>query len=153
MTGDINKITDEDVQDFKTLVTSPQYVDSFNEYQRLATKTAIYPGVGTPLGLMYVTIKSGGEVGEFSEKVGKAMRDEGLGNGLYYDGGAVQEGGIGLSDVRRGELILELGDELWYLSAKCNELGVTLSEVALLNLQKLNGRTKRGTLGGSGDSR
>jgi len=150
MPGDINKITDTDVADFCLLVTPGNTLD---EYQRLATKTAIYPGNGTPLGLMYTALKMNGEAGEFAEHVGKAFRDDGLGNGLYYDGGEVQDPGVDLSPDRRDLLIKEVGDVLWYLSAACNELGISLSTAALRNLQKLNDRTKRNKLSGSGDNR
>lgn len=51
------------------------------------------------------------------------------------------------------DLKKELGDVLWFVAsiAKCN--GFTLQEVALANLDKLQGRKERGTLGGSGDDR
>lgn len=155
MAGDINKITDEDVSDFRRVVVdSHDGLNALDEYQRLATKTAIYPGHGTPIGLMYVSLKGAGEAGEFSEHVGKAMRDDSFVSILQIsEGNTASVKFNSLTDERREKLILEAGDDLWYLSAKCNELGVTLSEVALLNLQKLNGRTKRGTLGGSGDNR
>jgi NTP pyrophosphatase (non-canonical NTP hydrolase) len=50
-------------------------------------------------------------------------------------------------------LILEIGDQLWYLAAKCQELGITLGEAAIRNLQKLSDRSERGALQGSGDDR
>lgn len=156
MPGDINKITAEDVAVFKSTLDPIGHSGIGNAldcYQKMATKTAIYPGHGTPLGLMYVALKGAGEAGEFREHVGKAMRDDGLGNGLYYDGGVVHEPGTPLTDERRTLLIKEIGDELWYLSAKCNELGIKLSEAALLNLQKLQDRSDRGKLQGSGDDR
>jgi len=148
---DMNSITKEDVEGLKvvTLLNS----NALDEYQRLATKTAIYPGCGTPLGLMYVALKMNGEAGEFAEHVGKAMRDDGLGNGLYYDNGVVQDGGHGLTSQRHLALVKEVGDVLWYLSAACNELGIKLSDVAVTNLEKLQSRTERGKLSGSGDNR
>ena len=47
----------------------------------------------------------------------------------------------------------ELGDVLWYLSNLCDELNLTLNEVAKLNLEKLNIRLSRGKISGSGDDR
>lgn len=147
----INSINRELVRTFKAH-TSERY-NALDVYQQIATKSAIYPGQGTPLGLVYVALKGAGEAGEFAEHVGKAMRDDGLCNGLYVDGGAVQESGIPIKPERRIALIKEIGDQLWYLAAKCNELGITLSEAALINLEKLCDRTERDALRGSGDER
>lgn len=47
----------------------------------------------------------------------------------------------------------EVGDCLWYLSAICNELGISLAEAASFNLAKLKDRTDRDALRGSGDTR
>jgi len=117
------------------------FSNALNLYQRLATGTAIYPGQGSPLGLIYVALKGAGEAGEFAEHVGKAMRDDG------FAGDEI------LTPERRALLIKEIGDELWYLAAKCNELDTTLSEAALINVNKLRDRQTRGTLRGSGDNR
>ena len=117
------------------------FSNALNLYQRLATGTAIYPGQGSPLGLIYVALKGAGEAGEFAEHVGKAMRDD----GFITDGQLTPE--------RRALLIKEIGDQLWYLAAKCNELDITLSEAALINVNKLRDRQTRGTLRGSGDNR
>jgi len=134
-----NHITDDDIQVFRTYLGRD--LNALNVYQRIATKTAIYPGAGSPFGMAYVGLKLNGEAGEFAEHVGKAFRDDKYGD--------TQE----LTEARRVALIKEVGDVLWYLSAACNELGITLSSVALQNLQKLNDRSKRGKLSGSGDNR
>lgn len=145
----INRITAEDVASFKhTLATHSGYTDAFGEYQRLATKSAIYPGKGTPIGLAYVALKLNGEAGEFAEHVGKAMRDDEL-----FDAYSSSADYGELTPERKALIIKEIGDALWYLSAACNELGITLSEAALINLQKLHERSERGTLRGSGDDR
>jgi len=155
--ADINTITDEDIMQFEGelqyLGTTHDAGNTFDLYQQIATKTARYPGVRSPLGLMYVNAKLNGEAGEFSEHLGKAFRDDGFANGLYYDGGAVQQNGTPLTSERLESLLKELGDVIRYISAACNELGVPMSKVALMNLHKLNGRAKRGTLSGSGDNR
>lgn len=153
MAGDINKITDVDVAVFATMVKDPDVVNALDMYQHIATKTAIYPGHGTPLGLVYVALKGAGEAGEFAEHVGKAMRDDNLISEPYtreFD----DKTQIEFKDLTpdwKEKLIKEVGDQLWYISAKCNELGISLSQAALINLKKLNGRSKAGTLGGSGD--
>lgn len=131
--------------------------NALNMYQTLATGTAVYPGQGTPLGLVYVALKGAGEAGEFAEHVGKAMRDDNL---IPVDQSQSPEGfGVAhlnpnpLTDERKALLIKELGDRLWYISAACNELGITLADAALINAQKLKDRQERGVLRGSGDQR
>ena len=168
-------ITRRDVERFKENVSFDNECRSdggtLDHYQQIATKSAIYPGQGTALGLAYVALKLNGEAGEFAEHVGKAMRDDGFaqkakcsdcgGNG--YDCGNRESemacglcmgSGVGqLTDERRALIIKEIGDVLWYLSAACNELDITLSEAAAENLRKLCDRTERDALRGSGDER
>jgi NTP pyrophosphatase (non-canonical NTP hydrolase) len=147
----INSITPTDISEFSL---SP----NLDAYQRIATKSAIYPGKSTPLGLAYVALKMNGEAGEFAEHVGKAMRDDGLLEARRIDENEVgvlgwDFGFLDLKEARRALLIKEVGDVLWYLSAACNELGITLGEAALENLKKLSDRSARGKLQGSGDDR
>lgn len=153
----INQITEEDVKGFQDHLTylrgTQETPNALDYYQELAGQSAIYPGKQTPLGLAYVALKLNGEAGEFAEHVGKAMRDDGLGNGLYYDGREVQEAGTELTQNRRASLIKEIGDVLWYCQAACRELGITMSQAALINLTKLQSRSERGQLQGSGDER
>ncbi len=135
---------------------------SIDYYQTIATKSAIYPGIKTPLGLAYVALKLNGEAGELAEHVGKAMRDDGYIQ-QFTQGSDTQPKGTGpipaifldgkLTPERRKAIIKEIGDVLWYLAAACNELGITLSEAALTNLEKLCDRGERGKLQGSGDER
>ncbi len=125
--------------------------NALNMYQTLATGTAVYPGQGTPIGLAYVALKMNGEAGEFAEHVGKAMRDDGLIH-VWDHGGSCELDGK-LTDERHALLKKEIGDVLWYLSAACNELGITLADAALINVQKLKDRQERGVLRGSGDER
>jgi len=109
----------------------------FNFYQREAKKTAIYKGAGTFMGLAYTALGLNGEAGEFAEKVKKCWRDD---EGIFIEGR--------LADIKK-----ELGDILWYLSAAANEVGLTLDEIAIHNLEKLKARVKDGTIHGSGDNR
>ena len=58
-----------------------------------------------------------------------------------------------LQESVREDLICELGDVLWYVAALATDLNVELSEVANKNIEKLNSRKNRVTIGGSGDNR
>ena len=132
--GPINQITVYDLESFGLKPT-------LNNYQSIATKCAIYPGQGTPLGLAYCALKLNGEAGELAEHVGKAMRDDDLMRAEM------------LTLERKALIVKEVGDVLWYLSAICNELGIIFSEAAETNLEKLQSRGERGKLQGSGDDR
>jgi NTP pyrophosphatase (non-canonical NTP hydrolase) len=153
----INQITQGDIDDFE--ISGAASRDNLaNHYQRIATKSALYPGQGTPLGLTYCALKLNGEAGELAEHVGKAIRDDGIlpiANKAYVDESAI--GTVSLYETltteRRELIIKEIGDCLWYLSALCNELGITLAWAMLSNLRKLADRTKRNALRGSGDER
>lgn len=152
----INGITCDDVSRWKSCFRGER--NTLDHYQEIATKSAFYPGQGTALGLAYVALKLNGEAGEFAEHVGKAMRDDDLtrvtcgDNGSYGDTPCVWLD-EDVTDQRRALLIKEVGDMLWYLSAACNELGITLSDAAYGNLCKLADRAERDALRGSGDER
>lgn len=108
---------------------------TFDEYQKLAQITAIYPNKGN--NLAYPTLGLCGEAGEVAEKLKKIMRDKG--------------GHIESNDVH--DIAMELGDVLWYITAICFELGVPLETIAGMNIQKLSRRQSRGKLHGQGDNR
>lgn len=107
-----------------------------NDYQYKTGATAIYPGQGSLIGLLYV----GFGLGEFGEAQGKIKK-------ILRDDDSI------LTDDRKQQIMDEAGDGLWYLARLCEELGTTLEEVAQMNLDKLAGRLERGTLKGSGDVR
>lgn len=113
-----------------------------NDYQKAALTTAVYPGAGTSAAMVYTALKLAGEAGEFSEHVGKAIRDD---NFLVdtHD----------LTEEREALMLKELGDVMWYIAAAAHEMGYTLSEVAECNIAKLEDRRKRNALRGSGDTR
>lgn len=106
---------------------------SMTDYQAQAMDT--YKVSAMPI--LYPALGLNGEAGEVAEKVKKVVRDKG---GVF-------------NDDDREALALELGDVLWYTTALCNDLGLTLSDVAEMNLKKLQDRKKRGVLGGNGDAR
>lgn len=55
--------------------------------------------------------------------------------------------------AKREEIIKEMGDVLWYLSAVCFEIGTDLETVARENIKKLSARAENGTVFGEGDNR
>lgn len=112
-------------------------VMTFEEYDIAARKTAFYPRHVYKELPIYPSLKLTGEAGEFSEKVGKLLRDKG--------------GELTAED--REALLKELGDVLWYVSACAQDLGSSLTEVAWMNIDKLTSRSERGKLEGSGDER
>ena len=108
---------------------------TFKEYQKKSRRTAIYPDKDH--NFVYPTLGLAGETGEVAEKIKKVLRD---------NNGVVDEG-------RRQEIMKELGDVLWYIAQLATELGLSLDEIAELNIKKLNSRKKRNKISGSGDNR
>lgn len=107
----------------------------FDDYQKKAGATALYPGRGQG-DLSYPALGLNGEAGEVAEYVKKTIRDHG-GDVSFY----------------RDKLRKELGDVLWYVAACCHELGFDMSDVAQANLDKLASRAQRDVLHGEGDDR
>lgn len=78
----------------------------FDEYQRMALTTAIYPDRGN--NLAYPALGLGGEAGEICEKArGETWRE-----------------------CERRALAKELGDVIWYAALMADELGEKLGQVA-----------------------
>ncbi len=92
---------------------------NFEEYQKAASVTALYPKRLS--NLEYPTLGLAGEAGEVANIVKKIQRD--------FDGE--------ITDEIREKLKDELGDVLWYISACADELGLTLAEIADFNVEKL----------------
>ena len=104
------------------------------EYQTKAQKYMIYP---EDKKITYPILGLVSEAGEVADKYKKIIRDK---------------GGV-MSDEDRTEILKEIGDCLWYLSAICTDIGMPLDHGALMNLQKLNSRLERNMIKGSGDNR
>jgi NTP pyrophosphatase (non-canonical NTP hydrolase) len=98
---------------------------TFEEYQRQASETAMYPK--RLQNLEYPTLGLTGEAGEVANVVKKIQRDF---------GGKI-------TDEIRAKLKDELGDVLWYISACADELDLTLEEVAEFNINKLARRHQK----------
>jgi NTP pyrophosphatase (non-canonical NTP hydrolase) len=84
---------------------------------------------------------------EVGEAAGKCKR---LFRGDYYK--KDEDHTIGLLKFE-DDVAQELGDALWYLTAAAHTLGLTLEEIADLNMKKLSRRKEEGKLRGSGDNR
>lgn len=110
----------------------------FDAYQELAGTTAMYPGRGESC--CYPAMGLAGEAGEVNEKVKKMVRDR---MDLFAQP----------SDEERAKIKKELGDVLWYIAAVCHEAGLSMSDVARFNLEKLASRRERGVIHGEGDDR
>jgi len=111
---------------------------TMNEYQADAAATAIYKWK-----VIYPALGLANEAGEVLGKLKKLIRD----NDVRFDGKSK------ITDQQRADLGAELGDVLWYISNLSRDLGLTLNDIAAMNLEKLLSRQERGTLGGSGDNR
>lgn len=111
---------------------------TMNEYQADASTTAIYKWK-----VIYPALGLANEAGEVLGKLKKLIRD----NDVRFDGESR------ITDKQRAQLGAELGDVLWYISNLSRDLGLTLNDVAAMNLEKLQSRQARGVLGGSGDNR
>lgn len=108
---------------------------NFNEYQKKARKTAIYPNRGK--NYIYPALGLGGESGEVLEKIKKLIRDK---------NGKVDKEFLAMVEK-------ELGDMLWYIANLAAEFKIPMDNIAKNNIKKLADRAKRNKLHGSGDLR
>lgn len=104
------------------------------DYQKQAKAFMIYPESEK---ITYPILGLVSEAGEVADKYKKIIRDK---DGV-------------MSDEDRVEMLKEIGDVLWYLSAICTDINMPLHQASLMNLQKLNSRLSRNVIKGSGDNR
>lgn len=111
---------------------------TLDNYQRVSFTTAMYPekGTGSINALVYTALGLG-ESGEVQGKIKKILRDK---NGK-------------ITPEIKDAIINEVSDCLWYIAAISTELGVPLSKIGEVSLEKVLGRKERGTITGSGDNR
>lgn len=107
----------------------------FNEYQQQAATTNII----TDPTLQPICYALGlcGEAGEVAEIIKKNIRNA----------------GGDFSRINADSLSKELGDVLWYISMLADTFGITLNDIAELNMKKLNDRKDRGVIMGVGENR
>jgi len=124
MEKDRGMITIEDIEAFSIVNVTPM------EYSYWVEGKIITEGetrlVENTLGLV-------GESGEVAEKIKKYLRDN--------------------TKVSQKEIIKELGDVVFYATALANYFYSNLPEVMEANMDKLNDRSNRGVIKGSGDNR
>lgn len=113
---------------------------TLEEYQKLAITTDVFGDKPVPIdshAFLSKLLGLVGETGEMAEKFKKIFRDK---------------GGV-LNGEDKAEIVKELGDVLWYLSALCCYMDLNLEEVANMNLDKVLNRKSRGVTRGKGDNR
>lgn len=118
----------------------------FDEYQQRANATDLErESLGrvmqthnlNTVGFLDKALGLAGESGEVVDKIKKILRDQ-AGN---------------FTEENRREIEKELGDVLWYVANTALYLGMPLSEVAQMNLDKLASRAARELIHGEGDER
>lgn len=87
-------------------------------------------------GLMYLIPGLAAEAGEVAGVYAKFLRD------TNRELNPIQD-----------QMMKELGDCLWFVASIAKLYNVKLSDIAKMNIEKLEGRLQRGTIGGSGDER
>lgn len=102
----------------------------FKTYEEFVKGMKVFPEKHA---IVYPALGMMGEAGEVSEKVKKWLRGD--------------------RELDKPELVKEIGDVLWYITALADDLGYTLTNVAEMNIEKLSSRKERGVLKGSGDNR
>ena len=105
---------------------------NFNECQKLARSTAVYPEEHK---VVYPALGLCGEAGEVADKIKKTIR------------------GDSTLEQATGSIGDELGDVLWYLAILADDLGVPLEDIAYWNVDKLRRRMKSNKIKGDGDNR
>lgn len=105
---------------------------NLNEYQEQALEFAKYSPEDA---LTYTSLALNEEAGEYAGKIAKWIR-KGRTDDFPHEAAAK-----------------ELGDVLWQTAAAAAAIGLSLNEVAHINLDKLSSREARGLIIGEGDNR
>ena len=108
--------------------------EQFDEYQKQQNNSNL-PWTGMQLCLPCTWWN--GESGEVAEHAKKVLRD---------DFGFITE-------QHKEKIKYELGDVLWYVAICADEAGLSFSEIAEANLDKLKKRMEEGKIQGSGSER
>jgi NTP pyrophosphatase (non-canonical NTP hydrolase) len=115
-------------------------INTFDEYQEAAVKTAIYP---TGAEVWYPALGLAGGAGEVANQVKKILHDDDF---CTFTSPSI-------TDERRAAVRQEIGGVMWYVAALCTDLNLNLGDVCRENIEILASRQERGTLRGGGDNR
>lgn len=128
---------------------------TLNEYQRRAMETC----TESSNNFAYMALGLVAEVGEFADKVAKAVRKVRLSiddNQLQLTDEWVQswtpEEAEEYEKLMKG-IKAELGDIMWFVSGLAEVLDIPLDDLGSANLAKLADRKKRNVIIGDGDNR
>jgi len=113
---------------------SQEQFQTLDEYQMFVRSTKVYD---KEYHLVYPVLGLVNEAGEVAGKIKKLMRDD--------EGQLTQE--------RFDDIVAELGDVLWYVTAIADDLGISLSSIFHDNFMKIKSRQQRNMIKGSGDNR
>ena len=102
---------------------------NLNDYQKFTLTTALYPEAGehTFNEMVYLTLGLTSEAGEFAGRIKKVIRGD---------------------RVDPESILSEAGDVLWYLTRICDNLGLSLEDIADYNYHKLSARKTEGSIQG-----
>lgn len=120
---------------------------NLNEYQESARAFASYGN-----NAMYPVLGLAEEAGEVVGKVAKFIRkSDGLDPKKAMD--LFPNAMVDTISQFRNDLAKELGDVLWMVAATASEYGLSLEDIAKMNIDKLTDRKDRGVIVGEGDNR
>lgn len=107
---------------------------TLEKYTEFTRTTAQYPEAGTHsfAEINYLVLGLASEAGEVAGKLKKIIRGD---------------------RVKPEAFVSEVGDVLWYLVRICDNLNITVDQLADLNAEKLSQRLKDNTIKGDGDVR
>jgi len=108
---------------------------TLDQYQEQAAKYN-KPNPNETLDELRLVLGIVGEAGEIAEKYKKFLRNDNPDD-----------------DTLGREVRKEMGDVLWYLAALAKKMDTNLSEIAELNLDKLEKRFQENKIQGNGDNR
>lgn len=125
-----------------------------NEYQEQAMNSAILQDIETNVSHFGFGLCA--EAGEVATIFQKYFRGDPRYNdpNVWHDmDSALWKDWDSFTAESRDMLKKELGDVLWHIAALADSFGLTLEDVARVNLEKLAKRRTEGTIKGDGDNR
>ena len=120
---------------------------TLDEYQKTAMTFASYGN-----NAMYPALGLSEEAGEVAGKIAKFIRK----NDGIDPKKAMSEFPNAMADTIsqfKNDLEKELGDVLWMVAATASEYGLSLGDIAKMDIDKLTDRRNRGVIVGEGDER